>query len=247
MSIVKQLLAGTTPSELIEGELFSRSAFLIEEIKKPIMEMRDSPDQSAYPLTRREVEKMLTKYERREDDSTGLSNPEARTIDGAKKARWYSPEESSDFVDEFVDGATGEKKNIDDRPAKLMPYDYKFTVHKPGDINQTSGKEIGDADTDNDKQDWSGEFNKYFTESENVQDAGQDDIKNLFHDAVKNTYPIDLHLDDGSFVSIEPHQAQHIINSNKVDMVTKHMGSPSHFKMLLKDVYSSIDGEQHAG
>lgn len=245
MLIVKQLLSGKDCSELIESELFSRSAFLIEEIKKPIMEMRDSPDQSAYPLTRRETEKMLTKYERRDDDSTGLENPEARSLEGAKKTRWYSPEENSDFVDEFVDGATGEKKNTDDRPSKLMPYDYKFTVHKPGDVNQTSGKEIGDADTENEAGDWSGEFNKYFVESESTDDADQNDIKELFHDAVRKTYPIDLHLDDGSFVSIEPHQAQHIINSGKVGMVTKHMGSPSHFKMLLKDVYSSMGGEHN--
>ena len=33
-----------------------------------LLEMRMAPDQSSYPLTRRQVEKMFTQYERREDE-----------------------------------------------------------------------------------------------------------------------------------------------------------------------------------
>lgn len=252
MSIVKEILSGKNPTLVIEDELFSRGAFVVEQcktnevlLKSRLKESRDAPDGSAYPLTRREVEKMLTKYERREDDSTGFDNPEARSIEGAKKVRWYSPEHNSDFVDEFIDASTGDKKNMDDRPAKLMPYDYKFSVHKPGDINQTQGKEVSDADTTNEKEKWTGEFNKYFVESEeNVDDASSDDIKNLFHDASSKSYPIELHLDDGAFVTVEPHQAQHILNSGRVGDVMTHMGSASHFQVLLKSLYKA--GEQNA-
>lgn len=241
MSLTQSILEGKIAD--LNAELMSRARFVVAESVSPIMEMRDAPDNTAYPLTRREVEKMLTKYERREDTSTGLDNPEARSVEGMQKARWYAPEASSDFVDEFIDGATGVKRNLDDRPSKLMPYDYKFTVHKPGDINVSQASEVGDADTANDKEDWAGGFNKYFGESvsteDHIPDASEDDIVALFHDAAKNQYPIELHLDDNSYVTVEPHHAQHFINAGKADDVPNYMKSAGHFKVLLQSVYAN--------
>jgi hypothetical protein len=239
MSLTQKILEGKIGE--IERELFALAKFAVTESKDVIMEMRDAPDNSAYPLTRREVEKMLTKYERREDDSTGLDNPEARSIEGMQKSRWYAPEHSSDFVDEFIDGATGVKRNTDDRPAKIMPYDYKFTVHKPGDINVSQASEVGDADTTNDQEDWEGGFNRYFAESaeDAINDASEEDIVNLFHDSAKGQYPVELHLDDGSYVTVEPHHAQHFINAGKADDIPNYMKSASHFKVLLQQVYAN--------
>lgn len=325
MKLTEQILAGNLKA--IENRLFEKAAFVVESSVTPLMEQRDAPDQSAYPLTRREVEKMLTKFERREDDSTGIDNPEARSIEGMKRVRWYAPEQDSDFVDEFIDGATGEKRNLDDRPSKMMPYDYRFTVHKPGDINISQAHEVGDADTSNDSEDWEGGFNRYFESADSpktiddeyahqerayraktgktppanwevkqahqnyhafrknnfdehgnmvdkkkqaklhktfmdtvdqhgmttrlhedsgvsvedkIDDASSSDIVNLFHDSAKNHYPIELHLDDNSYVSIEPHHAQHFINAGKADDVPNYMKSAGHFKELLKSVYSTI-------
>ncbi len=247
MSLTKNILEGKIAE--IERELFARAAFAIKESTTSIMEMRDAPDNAAYPLTRREVEKMMTKYERREDNTTGLDNPEARAVEGMSRARWYAPEHSSDFVDEFIDGATGVKRNMDDRPSKMMPYDYKFTVHKPGDINVSQATEIGDADTTNDKEDWEGGFNRYFSEDvsteHQIDDASEEDIVGLFHDAAKSQYPIELHLDDGSFVTVEPHHAQHFINAGKADDVPNYMKSASHFKVLLQSVYSTIGTDEN--
>lgn len=256
MSFIKSLLESSSfdANRLIEAELNARALHVVSEMTKDadfvyntrIMEMRDAPDNSKYPLTRRAVEKLLTKYERREDDSTGFDNPEPRTIEGAKRVRWYAPEHNSDFASELTDNPGN------DRPAKLMPYDYEFSVHRPNDINTEPADEIGDTDTEvEDGDDWEGETNKFFKESvestflaESDEDARENVVK-LLHDSTKHSYPVEFHLDDGSYVTVHPHDAQHFINSGKAGDVLDHITSASHFQAFLKDVYNHDEGVGH--
>lgn len=124
-----------------------------------LLEMRMAPDQSGYPLTRRQVEKMLSQYERREDEENWNDDPEYRSPDGWQKAKWYAPELTSDFNIQDLD-TTGSQ-----RPAKLMPYDYYYTNYK-----QNNDQFDLPADTVNDNDDledagkdqvWSGENNPW--------------------------------------------------------------------------------------
>jgi hypothetical protein len=262
MSIVRSILENSKSDseKSIHAQLQSRGAFLIRESCKQadvvanirLTEMRDSPDQSRYAISRRDVERMLSKYERREDDSTGFDNPEPRSIEGAKRARWYAPEHNSDFVDDLVDGPTGMKPNTDNRPAKLMPYDYEFSVHKPGDIETEPADEISDADTEvENDDDWEGETNKFFSESvessyvAESQDDASKNVVDLFHDATKHAYPVEFHLDDGSYVTVHPQDAQHFLNSGRAGDVLNHITSASHFQAFLKDVYNKEPGVGH--
>lgn len=252
MSIIKTILEGSSleASTAITKQLNSRAAFLINEFVKDqdlvqgvrLTEMRDAPDNSAYPIPRRAVEKLLAKYERREDDSTGFDNPEPRDIEGAKKARWYAPEHNSNFVNDLDLGKDGIEPNADDRPSKLMPYDYEFSVHKPGDRNEEAATEIGDADTTNDEEDWEGEDNRFFSES--IDDAHKN-VAELLQDATKHSYPVEFHLDDDSYVSVHPQQAQHIINSGKAHDILNHITSASHFQTFLDDIYNKGEGVGH--
>ena len=129
---------------------------LTDKLDTILSEMRMAPDQSGYPLTRRQVERMLSQYERREDEDNWNDNPEYRSSDGWAKARWYPPELSSDFSIEDKDN-TGSQ-----RPAKLMPYDYFYTNMKDSDKNLPNYETVTDDDDmehETDTQDWSGETN----------------------------------------------------------------------------------------
>lgn len=125
--------------------------------KRQLMEMRHSPDNSGYPLTRRQVEKMLSQYERRGDEVGWNDSPEYRSVDGWKKARWYPPELESNYTPD-----ANYNSNPDERPAKLMPYDYEYNVYKLDDVDKQNHKDIDD---DDDKKnfvkdyDWKGETN----------------------------------------------------------------------------------------
>lgn len=150
------------------------------DLRRKLMEMRHSPDNSGYPLTRRQVEKMLSQYERRGDEDGWNDSPEYRSVDGWKKARWYPPELESNYVPD-----ANYNSNPDQRPAKLMPYDYDFNVYKLDDVDKLNHKDIDD---DDDKKnfvkdyDWKGETNIY--EDAITKDAfKQDDYTDGFqHD-----------------------------------------------------------------
>jgi len=256
MSFIKSLLESspTDASNMIGAELNARALHIVSEMTKDadvvyksrLMEMRDAPDNANYGLSRRNLEKLLAKYERREDDSTGFDNPEPRSIEGAKRTRWYAPEHNSDFAAELTNDP-----GID-RPAKLMPYDYEFSVRRPQDINTEPADEINDADTEvEDGDDWEGETNRFFKESvestflaESDDDARENVVK-LLHDSIKHSYPVEFHLDDGSYVTVRPHEAQHFINSGKAGDVLDHITSASHFQTFLKDVYNHDEGVGH--
>jgi hypothetical protein len=252
MSTIKTIIEGTDlqASVAITKALNARAAYLIEQLQKDqdlvrgarLVEQRNAPDNEIYPLTRREVEKMLSRYERREDDSTGFDNPEPRSIDGAKKARWYAPEHNSNYLDDVDTEHDGAEQNVDDRPSKLMPYDYYFSVHKPKDRNQETSNEIGDVDTENDEEDWEGETNKFFIES--IDDAHKN-VEQLLHDSTKHSYPVEFHLDDDSYVTVHPQQAQHIINSGKAGDILNHITSTGHFQNFLDDIYNKGEGVGH--
>lgn len=129
---------------------------LNEMFVNTLMEMRVAPDQSKYPLSRRQAEKMLTQYERKEDEDNWNDNPEYRTIEGQKRCRWYPPEAENNTNPEDLDFYS---KN---RPAKLMPYDYYYNI-----IDNT-GEYFGNEVTDNDdlehnptNSNWSGSFNPW--------------------------------------------------------------------------------------
>lgn len=131
-------------------------AALAKKLGTVLSEMRMAPDQSGYPLTRRQVERLLSQYERREDEDNWNDNPEYRSSDGWAKARWYPPELSSDFVIQDNDKTGGQ------RPAKLMPYDYFYNNKKASDTIPPDFETIEDDDDkehDSDTQDWSGETN----------------------------------------------------------------------------------------
>lgn len=146
-------------SDAIKESLAMKAHIVIENCDKKrlldaarggqISEMRDAPDQAMYPLTRREVEKLLTTYERRAElDTNNNDSIEARSEDGMKRARWYAPDVRSDFKYDVED----DMFNPDTRPAALMPYD-KHNVR------------TDDSSTDEQKkqhQDYSGESNLYF-------------------------------------------------------------------------------------
>lgn len=125
--------------------------------KKYLCEMRYAPDQQIYGLTRRQAEELLAKYERRADQNGWNDDPEYRSVEGWKKARWFPPEATSDFVPEQM-----LKNNTQERPAKLMPYDYFYNVY---DSPKNKSNHF-DIDNDDDKYnskdyDWKGETNTY--------------------------------------------------------------------------------------
>ncbi len=146
-------------SDAIKESLAMKAHIVIENCDKKrlldaarggqISEMRDAPDQAMYPLTRREVEKLINTYERRAElDTNNNDSIEARSEDGMKRARWYAPDVRSDFKYDVED----DMFNPDTRPAALMPYD-KHNV------------KTDDSSTDEHKkqhQDYSGESNLYF-------------------------------------------------------------------------------------
>jgi hypothetical protein len=199
--------------------------------------MRDAPDQSAYPLTRRAVERLLNTYERRDEETS--ENQEARSIEGMRKARWYPPEQASDFT---VDDPS--KPNLDDRPAKLMPYDYYFSVHKPGDRETEYGNEISDADTDvdPDEKDWKGASNTFFKEEEDrdSKEANGDDIHQTLMHSIKNAEPVELKLADGNFIHLTPHDTAHLLKHNDAYGIAHAMASVDHFKEFVKQSFGKI-------
>ena len=259
MTFIKLLLEDKeTAATAIERELFARSSYLIGEATKSfevvsnsrITEMRDAPDQTAYGMTRREVEKMLTKYERREDDNTGRDNPEPRSVAGMQRARWYAPEHNSDFANDYVDDGIGMDGQPDDRPAKAMPYDYEFSVNKPNDTNKDPHDVIDDHDTDNSKEDWSGERNRFFKESveESVfifesQDDAASNVAALLHDSSENQYPVEFHLDDGNFVAVDPEHAKAIISAGRANDILDHIDSMEAFQAFLHTIFGDGDDD----
>lgn len=126
---------------------------------KGLFEMRYAPDNSGYPLTRRQVEKLLSRYERREDEDGWNDDPEYRSIDGWKRARWYPPELIADYEPD------AKLTNVSqERPAKLMPYDYYYNVYRSAEINPENHYDIdNDDDKENpvDMTDWKGQTNTY--------------------------------------------------------------------------------------
>lgn len=131
---------------------------LNEKLNTVLSEMRMAPDQNGYPLTRRQVERMLSQYERREDEDNWNDDPEYRGAGGWAKARWYPPELQSTFSPEDPDTSGSQ------RPAKLMPYDYYVTNYKVGD-QYTQPYDVADDDDDKEDStqtpDWSGETNPW--------------------------------------------------------------------------------------
>ncbi len=131
---------------------------LDKKLVNKLMEMRVAPDQSLYPLTRRQVERMLAQYERREDENNYNDDPEYRSQIGWERARWFPPDIDSDFSPENID-----LTNSDERPAKLMPYDYFYTNYGENDKVTNYSNMVSDNDDKEspDKFDWSGEHNVF--------------------------------------------------------------------------------------
>lgn len=123
-----------------------------------LMEMRVAPDQSLYPLSRRQVERMLAQHERREDENNYNDDPEYRSKNGWEGASWYPPDIDSDYTQDSID-----LTNSTERPAKLMPYDYFYTNYSDADKEISHSYEVNDNDDREspDKFDWSGEHNVF--------------------------------------------------------------------------------------
>lgn len=123
-----------------------------------ICEMRMAPDQSGYPLTRRQVEKMLAQRERREDEDNWNDDPEYRSPSGWQRTSWYPPELDNDYSSEDVDSEGNQ------RPAKLMPYDFFYTNYKVGEKSiEPAGISSDDDDTEDEKKpnNWAGATNAW--------------------------------------------------------------------------------------
>lgn len=207
MSIVQKLLSGDTTA--INEALYSRGAYVVTSLKTQglvgttrLQEMRDAPDQSHPAMSRREVEKLLASYERRDDDN--MDAMDVRSPEGMRRARWYAPEVKSDFDIDFKDIARNTAPNTN-----------------------------SDDDEEHEDQDWSGEYNPYFNESEHEGDSTSN-LESMFHDSVEKKYPVQLHLDDGSYVHMEPHHVQHMVESNLVPTLIKSMESSDKFNDFLK-------------
>lgn len=168
-SVVAKIMEGDMYSfnDIVKNSLGERAQFVIENCDKSglleaargkmIAEMRDAPDQAMYPLTRREVEKLLTTYERRAElDTSNNENIEARSEDGMKRARWYAPDVKSDFKYDVED----DMFNPDTRPAALMPYDTHNVKTDDSEKAEDEKKEKG--------QDYSGEDNLFFHSAGNM-------------------------------------------------------------------------------
>lgn len=168
-SIISKIMEGDMYSfnDLVKNSLGERAQFVIENCDKVglleaargkmIAEMRDAPDQAMYPLTRREVEKLLTTYERRAElDTSNNEHTEARSEDGMKRARWYAPDVKSDFKYDVED----EMFNPDTRPAALMPYDNHNV--------KTDDSEKAEDEKNKNGQDYSGEDNLFFHSAGNM-------------------------------------------------------------------------------
>lgn len=133
-------------------------SILNEMLITNLCEMRMAPDQSGYPLTRRQVEKLLAQYERREDEDNWNDDPEYRSPEGWKRASWFPPEVDSNHAPEDLDNAGKQ------RPAKLMPYDYFYTVHHDSEKDITPASDLTDEDDTehkSDEQNWSGATNPW--------------------------------------------------------------------------------------
>ncbi len=131
--------------------------FVSKSDEETIKEMRDAPDQSMYPLTRREVEKLLNTYERRgELNTNNIDDIEARSEDGMRRARWYAPDVKSDFKYDVED----DMFNPDHRPAALMPYDKRNIVTDDSATTPPDHEEEAEKQTPH--RDFSGERNLYF-------------------------------------------------------------------------------------
>lgn len=161
--------------ELIEGELMRRVGIALEALEgRRLTEMRDAPDNAMYPLSRTEVERLLTQYERRSDDPyADEADTMDRSIEGMKRARWYPPEVKSDYT--LDPDSLDDIHDENNRPAKLMPYDYQYTVYKHSDTNEP---EAGISDSDDESQrpeNYSGEYNVYeqFQEGDQVKVTGK--------------------------------------------------------------------------
>ena len=130
----------------------------ILDTKKALLEMRYAPDQTQYGLTRRQMERMLAAYERRADENGWNDDPEYRSVDGWKRAKWFPPEVNSDYLPDAI-----YKNTTQERPAKLMPYDYYYNVFR----NEADKEDHYDIDADDDTKNpnkdlsWKGETNVY--------------------------------------------------------------------------------------
>lgn len=139
-------------------EILSTKKYLNEMLINNLCEMRMAPDQSKYPLTRRQVEKLLAQYERRQDEDNWNDDPEYRSPEGWQRASWYPLEIDSDHRAEDSD-SYGKQ-----RPAKLMPYDYYYTVHhenEPALVNANEVTDEDDTEHKDNEQNWQGTTNPW--------------------------------------------------------------------------------------
>ena len=168
-SVISMIAEGDYYSftDTLKNQLAEKAQFIIENFDKKrllqaartgtLAEMRDAPDQSMYPLTRREVEKLLNTYERRgELNTNNIDDIEARSEDGMRRARWYAPDVKSDFKYDVED----DMFNPDHRPAALMPYDKRNIVTDDSATTPPDHEEEAEKQTPH--RDFSGERNLYF-------------------------------------------------------------------------------------
>lgn len=94
---------------------------ILEHARKPLNEQQDAPDQSGYPLTRSEVQKLLNTWQRHPATGTNNDEIEAHSATGAERV---SPLNQNDGKNTPATDTQKDAIASQIRPAHLMPYDY---------------------------------------------------------------------------------------------------------------------------
>lgn len=211
----------------------------LQEMKEKIIsEMKLAPDQIGFGYSRDDLEKMFGQYERRVDADYIDNQPEARSVEGMKRAVWYFPEKVSDYLPD------DDMEPSNEYPKGMMPWDYEIEVQPDDSMN-----------TRKYSANLSGEFNVY--ESDEMSDIQPDNgeplesdevdldkvpndetLLDLIDTAIASGYDIELVLHDGSRVFLDPMTLQHIKNEKAHAHMLMNVGDTEEFQEFLDVIYS---------
>lgn len=200
---------------------------ILGEMKEKIIsEMKLAPDQIGFGFSRDDLEKMFGQYERRVDADYIDNQPEARSVEGMKRAVWYFPEKVSDFLPDDIEPSN-------EYPKGMMPWDYEIEVQPDDDLDKRTYS-----------ANLSGEFNVYESEDGSNEEVdldkvpGDDDLLQLIDGAIASGYDIELVLHSGESVFLDPVTLQHIKNNKLHAHMLLSVGDSSEFQEFLDVLYN---------
>lgn len=207
---------------------------ILGEMKEKIIsEMKLAPDQIGFGFSRDDLEKMFGQYERRIDADYVDDQPEARSIEGMKRAVWYFPDKDADFLPN-----NDELDPSNEYPKGMMPWDYEIEVKPDDDLD----RKIYTANL-------SGEFNVYESDDGDEDDReneevdldkvpNDDDLLELIDTAIASGYDIELVLHSGDSVYLDPITLQHIKNNKLHAHMLLSVGDVEEFQEFLDVLYN---------